>query len=30
MPIEITEEMNFRMVGLLKYIVKEFVQEIGG
>jgi len=30
MPIEITEDMDFRMVGILKYIVKEFRQEIGG
>ena len=27
MPIEITSEMEFKMVGLLKYIVKEFLQE---
>ncbi len=29
MPIEITEDMDFKMVGLLKYIVKEFRQEVG-
>ena len=27
MPIEVTTDMEFRMVGLLKYIVKEFRQE---
>jgi len=29
MPIEITENMDFKMVGLLKYIVKEFRQALG-
>lgn len=29
MPIEITEDMDFKMVGLLKYIVKEFRQALG-
>ncbi len=27
MPIEVTSDMEFRMVGLLKYVVKEFKQE---